>query len=153
MKTDKIVLSPWFMSALFALALLTPPYASKGFAPNIIPDIVAATLSNSFVKHLVPYSFIFQITALLFFLGVVIRKDKFGKAFTAFAGISFIVYAFVQNIAITDKFGVSLVLSNILLCFLTSFMWLRDLRQNRNRYIFRNFNRRNAWLLPIAFHE
>ncbi len=150
MKFEKLILSRWFLAAMFLMALILPPYASKGFVPQDIVSIVTATLSNSFVRNLLPYSTVFQITALFFFVGLIVWKNKFGKPFTLFAGTSYLVYAIVQNIAITENFGLSMVLSNIVLCLLSSFVWLRDAWGNKNSYTFQNFNKKNSWLILVA---
>ncbi len=150
MKSKGILLSRWFFVVLFLMALILPPYAERAFAPQNIADIVAITLSNSFVRDLLPYSTIFQLIALFFFVGLVVWKNKFGKAFTLFVGISYLMYAVAQNIAITEKYGWSMVLSNIVLCLLTSFVWLQDTWNSKNQYTFQNFNKKNFWLLFVG---
>lgn len=150
MKSEKIILSRWFLVAMFLMALILPPYASKAFAPQNIGSIVAATLSNSFVRDLLSYSTVFQIITLLFFVGLIVWKNKFRKPFTLFVGVSYLVYAIVQNIAITESFGLSMVLSNIVLCILVSFVWIRDAWINKNSYTFQNFNKKNLWLVLVA---
>lgn len=150
MKSEKLILSRWSLVVLFLMALILPPYADKGFAPENIGSIVVATLSNSFVRDLLPYSTAFQIIALLSFVGLIVWKNKFRKPFTLFVGSSYLVYAIVQNIAITEKFGLSMVLSNIILCLLTSFVWLSDAWINKNSYTFKNLNKKNSWLIFVA---
>lgn len=150
MKFEKIILSRWFMITIFIMAFILPPYADKGFTPENIGNIINTTLSNSFVRDLLPYSTLFQIIVLILFVGLIIYKNKFGKLFTLFVGLSYLMYAIVQNIAITENFGLSMVLSNIILCILTSFVWLRDTWINKNNYTFKNFNKNNFWLILVA---
>ena len=150
MKSQKFILSGWFLIVMFIMAFILPPYAENNFVVQNISIIVNATLSNSFVSNLLPYSTLFQIVVLLFLLGLIVFKNRFGKAFTLFVGISYLVYAFVQNIAITEKFGFSMIVSNIILCMMTSFVWLSDLKFNNNSYTFKNFNKKNAWLIIVA---
>ena len=150
MKPQKFILSRWFLVVMFIMAFILPPYAAKDFVAQNIGNIVNATLSNSFVRNLLPYSTLFQIVVLIFFVGLFFFKNRVGKAFTIFVGISYSVYALVQNIAITDQFGLSMILSNIILCLMTSFVWLSDVRSNKNSYTFNNFNKKNAWLIIVA---
>ncbi len=150
MKTDKIILSRWFLFSMLLTAFILPPFASKGFIPSEIGNIVTTTLSNSFVRQLIPYGAVFQIITLLFFIGIIILKNSFRKPFTIFAGCSYGVYAFVQNIAVTDNFGLSFVISNIILMLLTSIVWLRDVSKKENKYTFQNITKKNGWLIPVA---
>lgn len=150
MKTEKIILSLWFLILMFLSAFILPPFASNGFEPSEIGNIIAATLSNSFVKYFVPYAYIFQIVAFMFFIGIILLKDKFRKPFTIFAGCSFFVYMIVQNIAITDEFGLSFVTSNIILMLLTSIAWLSDAWKKKTKYTFQNVTPKNGWLIAVA---
>jgi len=150
MKSQKFILSRWFLIVMIIMAFILPPYAEKGFVAQNIGNIINATLSNSFVRNLLPYSTLFQIVVLIFFVGLILFKNRVGKAFTIFVGISYSLYALVQNIAITDQFGLSMILSNIILCLMTSFVWLSDVRSNKNSYTFNNFNKKNAWLIIVA---
>lgn len=150
MKIDKIILSHWLFVSMLLMALALPPFASKGFTPAKIGDIVSITLSNAFVKHFTAYSFIFQVISLFLFSSVIIWKSRISTIFTAFVGVSYTIYAVVQNIAVTDKFGVSFVASNIILMLLTAFVWFRDISKGENKYTFRNITKKNAWLIPVA---
>ncbi|MDO5664203.1 MAG: hypothetical protein Q4G63_02965 [Bacteroidia bacterium] len=150
MKADKILLSRWLMIVLFALAFIMPPFASQNFETKEIGNIVVVTLSNSFVKNFIPYSTVFQLIALFFLMGIAVWKNRFAKAFSLFAGFSFLAFTLVQNMAITEKFGFRAVISNLILMSITSFVWFRDTWKDENRYTFANFGKKNAWLLVIA---
>ncbi len=150
MKTDKIILSRWFLFSMLLMALILPPFASKGFIPSEIGNIVATTLSNSFVKYLVPFSFIFQFIALLFFVVMIIRKSEGRAFFLVFVGSTFLIASFVQNIAITEKFGLSFIVSNIILMLLTALIWFRDIKKGGTKFSFENITRKNSWLIAVA---
>jgi len=70
MKPQKFILSRWFLVVMFIMAFILPPYAEKDFVAQNIGNIVNATLSNSFVRNLLPYSTLFQIVVLIFFCGL-----------------------------------------------------------------------------------
>ncbi len=150
MKFEKIILSRWFIVSMLVMAFVLPPFASKGFAPSEIGNIVYTTLSNSFVTNILPYSYIPQIIMLLLFISIIVWKNRFGSVFTFSVGVSYLIYAFVQNIAVTDKFGVSFVISNIILMLLTSVVWFADAWKRKTRYTFQNITQKNGWLIPIA---
>ena len=66
MKPQKFILSRWFLVVMFIMAFILPPYAEKELVDQNIVNIVNATLSNSFVRNLLPYSTLFQIVVLIF---------------------------------------------------------------------------------------
>ena len=80
---------------------------------------------------------------LLLFISIIVWKNRFGSVFTFSVGVSYLIYAFVQNIAVTDKFGVSFVISNIILMLLTSVVWFADAWKRKTRYTFQNITQKN----------
>lgn len=60
------------------------------------------------------------------------------------------MYAVIQNVAVTDRYGVSVVTVNLLMMSFVAFVWLRDCWKGETAYTFDYLNWKTAWLIPVA---
>ena len=78
-------------------------------------------------------------------------RDRIGRFFSAYVGCCYLLYAIIQSIAVTNKYGVSVVTVNLVMMLFVAFVWFRDSWKGENKYTFSNLNWKTAWLVPVAF--
>lgn len=139
-----------FFLMLVVLQFIVPPIASNGFEYQEIGTIILRTLSKALIQHFYPYAFVFQAITLLFLLAVMIGRKKTSRWFTLYVTCSYLLYAVIQNIAITSQYGFSMVTMNVVMMLLVAYVWLRDCWKGENEYTFTNLNGKTAWLVLVA---
>ena len=98
-------LTSWkFFSLLVVLQFILMPVATKGFKFEAAGDIVFYTLQHAFIMDMYSYSFYFQVMMILALIAVVVWKGKFSRFFTAITGCFYLLYAVIQNMAVTAWF-------------------------------------------------
>lgn len=140
----------WFFLLLIVSSFILMPIATRNFGFEDINRIIPYTLRHAWINRISFLAPVFQCISLLFFGLLIFGKGRFNKWFTAYVGISYLFFAVIQNIAVTETYGVSVVTGNLFLMGLVAFSWLRDLPKGENRYVFIRLNWKNAWLILLA---
>lgn len=144
-------LTSWkFFILLVVLQFLALPVATRNFQFEASGQIIFATLGRAWINELYPYSTVFQLIALLMIGALLYFRKRVARWFTGYVGCCYLFYAVIQNVAVTDTYGVSIVTVNVLMMSLVAFVWLRDCWRGKNEYTFTNLNWKTAWLIPVA---
>lgn len=140
-----------FFLVLIALQFVLMPMATKGFRFEEAGQIVFTTLGLALINRFYPYSFVFQWMALALIVALLFFRDRIGRFFSAYVGCCYLLYAIIQSIAVTNKYGVSVVTVNLVMMLFVAFVWFRDSWKGEDKYTFSNLNWKTAWLVPVAF--
>ena len=114
-RIDYITRKWWFFVILVISQFLFLPYASKNFQVEQINTIIYTTLTNSIQLKISSYSVYFQILSLIILVLLIVLKNRMKLIFNLYVAVSYILFAFVQNIAITEKYGWSIVTVNVIM--------------------------------------
>lgn len=147
---DRFLTSWKFFLLLVLLQFVALPISTRNYQPEASAQIVFTTLGHAWINELYSYSIIFQIVALVMIGGVLCFRKRVSRWFTAYVGCCYLFYAVIQNVAVTDTYGVSIVTVNLLMMTFVAFVWLRDCWRGENEYTFEHLNWRTAWLVPVA---
>ena len=112
----------WFFVGIILLQLI-PPYASKGFSVPEWGNIIGYTLSKAWVHSLESAFPIFHAIPYVLILCVVLLKNRIARIFSICVGLSYVFFAIVQDIAVTPKYGLSIVTVNVLMFLLVAAAW------------------------------
>ncbi|MHC5034580.1 MAG: hypothetical protein ACYTFZ_06055 [Planctomycetota bacterium] len=105
------------------LQFLLPPLATRGFDFARWGDIIAHTLGHSLFFSCKPAFPVFQLAAMVFIGLLIALRSRVRTAFSLYVGLSYVLFAILQNVAITPKYGVSLVTINIVMFGLVAATW------------------------------
>lgn len=84
------------------------------------------------------YSFYFQVVMILALIAVVVWKGKFSRVFTAITGCFYLLYAVIQNMAVTEQHGFSMVTVNVAMIGFVALVWLWAAWKGNNEFSFDN---------------
>lgn len=102
-------LTSWkFFLLLVLLQFLLMPVATKGFKFEAAGDLIFYTLGHAFIMDMYAYAVYFQIVMILALVAVIVWRGKFGRCFMAIAGCFYLLYAVIQNMAVTEQYGFSM---------------------------------------------
>lgn len=135
---------------LIAAQIFVFPYVSKNFATDKIGDIISTTLYNSLQIRMYAYYFYFQIATIFVLFLLFVLRNKFVRIFNFYVLLGYITYAVLQNLALTDAYGFSIVTINVLMFLLVAYTWMMEILSPENDYTFSNLNWGTSWLIVLS---
>jgi hypothetical protein len=142
----------WFFVAFILLqGLAFFPFASKNFALSNYVEIAEYSLGYSLIRKISETVFpVFKIIPMILIVLIFIFRNRISKLFSIYVGISYIIFAVVQNMAITDKYGLSFITVNVVMFIAVSVFWFREASLKENDFDTPTFSIRNIFLLLLA---
>ena len=140
----------WFFLILFISQSLLMPFASRNFQMDNINGIISTTLQNAFHMRIADYNIYFQTLSLLMFVLLIVFKNKIKLAFNIYVAVSYVAFAFIQNIAVTEKYGLSIVTVNVAMFLFVAYVWISEVFQSKNDYSFSNFKWKYSWMILLS---
>ena len=111
----------WFFVIVIALGYI-PPFASRNFELMQFMNILRTTLGNSLYYACTPAFPVFQAIAIIMLILLACFPTRMSRTFAVYASLCYILFN-IQNIAITEKYGISVVTMNVILFPLVSTAW------------------------------
>ena len=121
-KLEYITRRWWFFLLFIIMQVTTPPYASHGYKfPDEWSDVVTKIISSPIIltyanSHPV-LKITFKIIPIILIVSIIIFKNKAARLFNIYVCIAYIIFAFGQSVAVTEKYGAA-VCTLILVMFL-----------------------------------
>jgi len=141
----------WFYAIVLVLNFTIPPIATLNFSLQNWGDIISHTLRYSIsVTSWTPIKIPFQILFILLMLTLIISRGKFSRLFAGFITLNYTIITIGQNVAFTEKFGLSIVTINLLMFLLVALSWLAEMRKPKNSYTFSNWNIKYIWMVVLS---
>lgn len=140
----------WFYLLIVCAQFILLPLATRNFDFQQIQNIITTSLSKALIFKLTALYPYFQVTALLFIGTLCLLKNRFGRIFSGYAALSYLTFAVVQNIAVTQTYGFSMVTINVLMFTGVAFTWLWESLHPKTDYSFLNLNWKTCWMIPLA---
>lgn len=140
----------WFFLILLLAQPILIPFASKNFSYENIGDIIYTTLRNAIQTEVESYNLYFQAFSLLMLLLLLVLKNKMKVVFNLYIAVSYTAFAFIQNIAVTQKYGISIVTVNLVMFLLVAYVWIREAVVQKNNYDFSNFRWKYLWMILFS---
>ena len=153
---DKFLLSRKFIVCIIVLQFILLPIATKGFRWENIGDLIIYTLSHALIQGMYPYAWTFQIVSLVMLMLLVLRRVTMSRWFMFYVEGCYVLYAIVQNVAVTDKYGFSIVTVNVVMMLLVALLWMREAWRGSSMLTFGNLNPKDSMadtrgtLLPMV---
>jgi hypothetical protein len=147
---DKTTRKWWFFFLLLLLQGVLLPFASENFSFQGMGDMIQVTLRSALTFSLKDYYIFFQLFSLVILLLLLICKKRFGAVFSAYVAFEYFFFAVIQNVAVTPRYGISIVTVNVVMMGLVGCVWIKEALSPRSSYRFANLNWGTAWLIPLA---
>ncbi|MBR5719610.1 MAG: hypothetical protein IKX38_01215 [Bacteroidales bacterium] len=149
-KLEKASRKWWFFVILLVAQSILPPIVSRNFDPQNVPRMVSVTLGNAVQNNLGNLNILFQSLSLLMLVLLVVFKNKVRTLFNAYVAVSYTAFAFIQNMAVTELYGFSVVTVNFAMFLFVAYVWIRELFNPENNYDFSNFHWKYSWMIVFA---
>ncbi len=149
-KLEKATRKWWFFVLLLTAQSVLLPIVSRNFDPQGVQRMVSVTLGNAIQNHLGSLNILFQSLFVLMIVLLLVFKNKVRTLFNAYVAVSYTAFAFIQNIAVTDQYGFSVVTINFAMFLFVAYVWIRETLRPENSYDFKPFQWKNAWMVVLA---
>ena len=147
---EDFVFSWKFVTCLLLAQFLLVPIATRNFGWADSGIIVAYTLSHALFQQMLSYGWVFQVVALVVLMLTLSRNRWCTRLFMYYGGIVNILYAVIQNAAVSEKYGLSIVTVNVVMMLFVGCMWLRAAGKKECVFAFENLSWRSSWMIPVA---
>jgi hypothetical protein len=115
-------------------SILIPSYASKGYTLHELPQLNAYILTHPIKSYLRPYLVVFNLIPLLLLLAILGFGSRVKRLFAGYVAFTYLISAIMQNISISVRYGIGIIVSNLLLFSLVATAWLHEAIIGRNAF-------------------
>src|SRR4030042_4754962 len=150
-RLDRITRKWWFFLVVIVLQFLIPSYAAKNFTPAEIGNIVPSVLTQAFINQWEPVYPLFKVIHIVLIILIPLLKNRISRIFSIYVAITYLLFAFLQNIAITGKYGLAIVTTNVLMFILVALVWIWEAIAGKNDFTGVKIPLWRYWVVPLAF--
>jgi len=151
-KMEGVILKWWYYLIFVALVVVTLPLniTSKNWSLADQLVIVKEILRNSLLRE-VRFAYLpIQLMTILIILLLIVLKNRVARLFCIYAGITFFFHAVLQNVAVTEKYGLMIGTVNVILFPLVGMAWFLEAKTGKTDFGFRSKNLSAYWAVPLA---
>ena len=150
-KLERITRKWWFFVIFVALIFVVPPYASKGYKfPEEWGNVISHVLGRAIIySHSELYP-IFKIIPILLIVSILIFRNKVARLFNIYVALSYVLFAFGQSIAVTEKYGVAICTISIVMFLVVAAFWAWEAIVVQNDFKPARIPLWRYWVVPLA---
>jgi hypothetical protein len=123
----------WFLGIIFLLFAL-PPYTSKPYPLSDWPWVNQYILTHPIKPLLTDYYWVFKVIPLILVMLIGFFGNRSGPFFSSYAAISYILFAVLQSVSISEKYGLGICTSNLIVFLLIAACWIWEIFARQNDY-------------------
>ena len=148
-KLESITRRWWFFLLLILLQFI-PSYTSVPIDPSQIGLVIGEALSNALIYNFQSIFFVFKIIPLVLILAIPFLKNSVTRVFSFYVGISYILFAFLQSIGVSETFGLVIVITNLTMFLLVAVFWFWEGIAIENDFSTPRLTPLKLWVIPFA---
>jgi len=141
----------WWFFLLFILLQFAPSYASKGFDPAETGLVTGEILSHALAYDYPSLFPIFKIIPVILIMSIIFLKNAVTRVFSLYAGITYLLFAVLQSVAITEKYGLGILTGNFIMFSLVAVFWFWEAFVQKNDFASPKRVGWRYWVVPFAF--
>jgi hypothetical protein len=126
MKISKRVLHRWWPLAIVLVPQMLPPYTSTGYKITDWGMVNAYLLTHPIRNPFTNYQLFFQMVPLILLILVFLIGSRISRFFNVYIAICYFIISFVQSVSITELYGVSVCISNLISFSMLGVLWLGE---------------------------
>jgi len=141
----------WWFFLLFILLQFVPSYASKGFDPAETGLVTGEILSHALAYDYPSLFPIFKIIPVILIISIIFLKNAVPRVFSVYVGITYLLFAVLQSVAITEKYGLGIITANVIMFSLVAIFWFWEAVVQKNDFTAPKRAEWRYWVVPFAF--
>ena len=140
----------WFFIFFVLTGIIIPPITTRGYAPSKTGEVIMYLLQNSLIAYCSPLYPLFKIIPIILVFGLILFGSKMSRIFSLYVGTTYVLFAVLQGIAITDRYGVGIVTGDFVLMLLVAILWFWEVYITKNGFTPRKIPLIRYWVVPFA---
>jgi len=139
----------WFYLLLFLIPLFIPSYTSKPMTYEEVGELMGIVVREA----LNPYKWLapaFHIATIIFVILLWKFNKKTGRYFYVYLAGNYVFMALAQNITTTEKFGFTIISSNLLHILFVGILWILAIFRYENDFTPMEIQKWRFWAIPFA---
>jgi len=149
-KLESVTRKWWFL-LLFILFQFLPAYVSKGYDPSKWSEFVGHILEHAFASSMEWLYPVFKVVPIVLVVSIIFLGNRVTRWFDAYVGISYVLFAFLGSIAVTEQYGLAIITGNFLAFLLIAAFWFWDIFATKNDFTPQRHPLWRYWVVPLAF--
>lgn len=139
----------WFFLAFLLLQLL-PPYASKGYGLFEWPTVNMHIVTHALKLRCAALYPVFKVIPILLVVSVLLFRNKVVKLFGVYTGVSYVLFAFLNSISVTEEYGLGICTANLAMFLFIAALWFWEVVVGKNDFTARKEPVWKYWVVPVA---
>ena len=140
----------WWFFLLFILLQFIPSYTSIPIDPSQIGLVIGEALSNALIYNFQSIFFLFKIIPLVLILSIPYLKNKVSRVFSFYVAISYVLFATLQSIAVTETYGLVILSANLIMFLFVAILWFWEALAMKNDLSTPRLTPSTLWVIPLA---
>ncbi len=140
----------WWFFLIFIVIQFIPSYTSKTADVADIGIITGEILSRGIVYSLSVIYPVFKIVPILLLILIVLLKNRVTRIFAGYVALTYVLFAFLQNIAITEKWGLGILTINLAMFLTVAAFWIWETIAGKNDFTPQRRPLWRYWVVPVA---
>jgi hypothetical protein len=145
----KSLYKKWWFYLLLVIFFFIPIYATKGYDYSNINAVILDLLKASSETYKVAAPF-FHIATLIIVVLLIIFKNKVRQVFNIYVCIIFFFFAFSQGVFFTDKYGVAIMGSYVIIFSIIGIYWIWEIIVKQNDFSLPKIPFWKYWVVPFV---
>lgn len=150
-RLERITRKWWFLLAILLISFFTPPYVSRGYDPRDTPEIIQAVLSNPLIYKFPALLILAKAISIALIAAIIFFREKAAPFFNIYVAILMVALALFQNAAVTSKYGLVIILGNVVTVLVVALFWIWETIAKRNNFAPLKQPLWQFWVVPLAF--
>ena len=150
-KLDSITRRWWFYLVFAVVQFIVPPYVSKGYDWSKSGEVLGNVFSHALIESWQAVYPVFKVIPIILVFLIFFLKNKVARIFSGYVAISYILFAILQNIAITEEYGLAISTGNVLMFLIVAVSWIWEVITQENLFLARKRPIWKYWVIPLAF--
>ena len=141
----------WWFWLIVVLIQCVPPITSFEYDRAQTPQVIGEILRKAYTckPFLQPLFPVFNVLAIIMVAGAFIFRNRWERAFAIYAGVSYLMFSFAQNLAWSPR-GFGVVTNNVIMYLLAALAWFLDAGTRRTDLQGMRFTLGRIWVIPLA---
>jgi len=135
---------------ILLLSFFIPPFTSVSVPAEDSSLVIRDVLIQTSVAFLW-FSPVVHVAVVILFIALFQFGSRVGRIADAFFGILFIFLAISNHVAVTESYGFTVIIGNLIPILMVGLFWLWEVLKSQNEYVFQRLPVWRYWVLPFAF--
>jgi len=142
----------WWLFLLIILSQFIPLYTSKGVDITEKGELTSTIIGKDGLIYSYTFVYpIFKIIPIILVFSIFFLRNRIARLFSTYVAITYVLFAFLQNIAVTKEYGLGIVTSNLIVICIVAAFWFWEVMAQKNDFTPQKQPLWKYWVIPFAF--